>query len=456
VDYLPLHFNLRAAPVLLVGGGVIAERKANLLMEAGARLTVVAPECQFELPEASGPHHWIARGFETSDVSGMRLVVAATNDLAVNQKVSIAAQAQAIPVNVVDQPDLSTVIFPAIVNRSPVLMSVGTGGGSPVLTRLLRQQLEALVPDTMVRVAKYLTSRRPRLKSFYPDIDVRRKAAETFMAGPGIGYAERDAWSVADDYLFSDLGASRGEVYLVGAGPGDPDLLTLRALQLMQKADVILYDNLVSPKILDRARRDADRVYVGKRGGLASTSQLSINEQLVLLARQGRRVVRLKGGDPFVFGRGGEELEALVKAQIPFQVVPGITAASGCAAYAGIPLTHRDYAQSVRFVTGHPKNQQVDLPWREFISEGQTLVFYMGLGGLAEICAQLIRHGKAVDTPVAVISKGTTPESVLVKGNLETTPGLVARAQLSSPTLTIVGEVINAPSAQVALQQIHD
>jgi len=227
-------------------------------------------------------------------------------------------------------------------------------------------------------------------------------------------------------------------------------------LQLMQKADVVLYDNLVSPKILDRARRDADRVYVGKRGGLASTSQLSINEQLVLLARQGRRVVRLKGGDPFVFGRGGEELEALVKAQIPFQVVPGITAASGCAAYAGIPLTHRDYAQSVRFVTGHPKNQQVDLPWREFISEGQTLVFYMGLGGLAEICAQLIRHGKAVDTPVAVISKGTTPESVLVKGNLETTPGLVARAQLSSPTLTIVGEVINAPSAQVALQQIHD
>ena len=455
MDFLPLHFNLRGAPVLLVGGGEIARRKAVLISEAGAVLVCVAPKLEFDLTALSADHAWREKTFEAADVVGMRLVVAATDDALVNERVSLAAQAQNLPVNVVDQPSLSTVIFPAIVNRSPVLLSVGTGGSSPVLTRYLREQLEALVPQSLVRVATYLKSRRPRLKAAIPDIRTRRITTEAFFAGPGFSHAEAGEDDLADGYLF-EPSQGFGEVFLVGAGPGDPDLLTLKALQLLQRADVILYDNLVSAKVLDRARRDATFEYVGKQSGLNSTPQNSINARLVTLARQGLRVVRLKGGDPFIFGRGGEELAELIEAGIAFQVVPGITAASGCAAYAGIPLTHRDYAQSVRFVTGHPKNASVDLPWHEMISPGQTLVFYMGLGGLSDICTQLIRHGKAVETPVAVISKGTTLESVSVMGDLETTPGLVARAQLPSPTLIIVGEVLRAPSVRPLLVKAID
>ena len=455
MDFLPLHFNLRGAPVLLVGGGEIARRKAVLISEAGAVLICVAPPLEFDLRALSAHHAWREKTFEAADVVGMRLVVAATDDALVNERVSLAAQAQNLPVNVVDQPSLSTVIFPAIVNRSPVLLSVGTGGSSPVLTRYLREQLEALVPQSLVRVATYLKSRRPRLKAAIPDIRTRRITTEAFFAGPGFSHAEAGEDDLADGYLF-EPSQGFGEVFLVGAGPGDPDLLTLKALQLLQRADVILYDNLVSAKVLDRARRDATFEYVGKQSGLNSTPQNSINARLVTLARQGLRVVRLKGGDPFIFGRGGEELAELIEAGIAFQVVPGITAASGCAAYAGIPLTHRDYAQSVRFVTGHPKNASVDLPWHEMVSPGQTLVFYMGLGGLSDICTQLIRHGKAVETPIAVISKGTTPESVSVMGDLETAPGLVARAQLPSPTLIIVGEVLRAPSVRPLLAKAID
>ena len=455
MDFLPLHFNLRGAPVLLVGGGEIARRKAVLISEAGAVLVCVSPKLEFDLTALSADHAWREKTFDASDVVGMRLVVAATDDALVNERVSLAAQAQNLPVNVVDQPSLSTVIFPAIVNRSPVLLSVGTGGSSPVLTRYLREQLEALVPQSLVRVATYLKSRRPRLKAAIPDIRTRRITTEAFFAGPGFSHAEAGEDDLADGYLF-EPSQGFGEVFLVGAGPGDPDLLTLKALQLLQRADVILYDNLVSAKVLDRARRDATFEYVGKQSGLNSTPQTSINARLVTLARQGLRVVRLKGGDPFIFGRGGEELAELIEAGIAFQVVPGITAASGCAAYAGIPLTHRDYAQSVRFVTGHPKNASVDLPWHEMISPGQTLVFYMGLGGLSDICTQLIRHGKAVETPIAVISKGTTPESVSVMGDLETAPGLVARAQLPSPTLIIVGEVLRAPSVRPLLAKAID
>ena len=455
MDFLPLHFNLQGAPVLLVGGGEIARRKAVLISEAGAVLVCVSPKLEFDLTALSADHAWREKTFDASDVVGMRLVVAATDDALVNERVSLAAQAQNLPVNVVDQPSLSTVIFPAIVNRSPVLLSVGTGGSSPVLTRYLREQLEALVPQSLVRVATYLKSRRPRLKAAIPDIRTRRITTEAFFAGPGFSHAEAGEDDLADGYLF-EPSQGFGEVFLVGAGPGDPDLLTLKALQLLQRADVILYDNLVSAKVLDRARRDATFEYVGKQSGLNSTPQNSINARLVTLARQGLRVVRLKGGDPFIFGRGGEELAELIEAGIAFQVVPGITAASGCAAYAGIPLTHRDYAQSVRFVTGHPKNASVDLPWHEMVSPGQTLVFYMGLGGLSDICTQLIRHGKAVETPIAVISKGTTPESVSVMGDLETTPGLVARAQLPSPTLIIVGEVLRAPSVRPLLAKAID
>jgi uroporphyrin-III C-methyltransferase/precorrin-2 dehydrogenase/sirohydrochlorin ferrochelatase len=263
------------------------------------------------------------------------------------------------------------------------------------------------------------------------------------MSSPGAELAMAGRFEAADAYLDNpgDV-ATAGEVYIVGAGPGDPDLLTLKALQLMQKADVILYDSLVSDAVLARVRRDAHKQSVGKRGGGESTGQETINDQLVRLAREGHRVLRLKGGDPFIFGRGGEEIEALARHGIPFQVVPGITAANGCAAYAGIPLTHRDYSQSVRFVTGHPRDGEVNLEWQEFAHKNQTIVFYMGLGGLEKICANLIAHGRAPETPVAIISRGTTPEQKVVVGTLDTIVSLVQTHEIKRPTLTIVGEVV--------------
>jgi len=303
--------------------------------------------------------------------------------------------------------------------------------------------LESLVPAGMANLANYMGSRRAALKVRFNSPDDRRRHTEKFMASPGYQYAMDKDFDRADEYLnaVSDE-VQVGEVFLVGAGPGDADLLTLKALQFMQLADIVLYDNLVSAAVLARVRRDATKEYVGKVGGDKSTPQESINDKLVRLASAGYRVLRLKGGDPFIFGRGGEELESLVAANIPFHIVPGITAASGCASYAGIPLTHRDYSQSVRFVTGHPKNGQVDLAWQEFAHKNQTIVFYMGLGGLEKICQQLIFHGRDAETPMAVISNGTLPNAKVVVGTLSNMVERVKHEQLQRPTLIIVGEVV--------------
>ncbi len=445
MDYLPLHFEVTGRQVLVVGGGEIAQRKVDLLLKAGAHIRLVAPEVSDTLRDLldSSSHTIIQNRFESSHIDGCVLVVAATSDMAVNEAVSSLCQQHAVPVNVVDAPALCTVTFPAIIDRHPLIISVGSGGGSPVLVRTLREKIEALVPSHFGRLAGYLKDRRDRLKKALPDIDTRRRHTEEFLDSPGAELAMQGKQTEADDYLFSEAESHVGEVYLVGAGPGDPDLLTLKALQLMQKADVILYDNLVSPAVLDRARRDARKEFVGKRSGYKSTSQEDINDLLVRLAKEGHRVLRLKGGDPFVFGRGGEEIIRLVEEEIPFQVIPGITAATGCAAYAGIPLTHRELSQSVKFVTGHPKNGKVELSWHEYTHANETVVFYMGLGGLSTICQQMVKHGRAASTPVAIISKGTTPEQQVLKGTLETMPGLVARTQIQSPTLIIVGEVVN-------------
>lgn len=445
MDYLPLHFDLRDRPCLLVGGGEIAFRKATLLNSAGAKLTIVAPGICDELRAlaTTGGHTLVERAWRETDLAGQVLVVSATDNADINAQVSRAAQARQIPVNVVDQPALCTVIFPAIVDRSPVVISVSTGGKSPVLTRYLREMLEALVGDGYSRLANFLGAQRDALKARFPSADRRRRHTEQFMASPGMGHAMQGNEAEAQRFLDRETsGMDAGEVYLVGAGPGDPDLLTLKALQLMQKADVVLHDSLVSDAILDRVRRDARREYVGKQGGGNSTSQESINDMLVRLAGEGHRVLRLKGGDPFIFGRGGEEIETLAAHGIDFQVVPGITAANGCAAYAGIPLTHRDYSQSVRFVTGHPHNGKVELEWQEFAHKNQTIVFYMGLGGLAQICEKLIYHGRDAETPVAVVSKGTTPEQQVLVGSLATIVDQVKRSEVSRPTLTIVGEVV--------------
>jgi len=442
--YLPLHVDLKDRSVLVVGGGETARRKVDLLLKAGAKIELVALAVSDKLVQILASHRIVIAGYHQELIGEHALIVAVTNDAAVNQQVSADARSANIPVNVVDSPELSSVIFPAIVDRDPVLISIGSGATSPVLTRYVRQLMEEILPAGIARVASYLGDRRRQLKEKFSDVENRRRHSERFMSSPGFTAAESGDWETADRFLFSDEEELvAGEVYVVGAGPGDPDLLTLKALQLMQKANIVLYDNLVPPGILDRIRRDATKEFVGKRSGYKSTDQEDINDMLVRLAKEGNRVMRLKGGDPFIFGRGGEEITALIEQQIPFQVVPGITAASGCAAYAGIPLTHRDLSQSVRFVTGHPKDGRVDLPWQELTHENETVVFYMGLGGLATICRQLIAHGRRSGTPAAIISKGTTPEQQILRGTLESLPGLAARAQIPSPTLIIVGQVVD-------------
>ncbi|MBV1878191.1 MAG: siroheme synthase CysG [Pseudomonadales bacterium] len=446
MDYLPLFFKLQTQHCLLVGGGQVAYRKAELLLAAGASLTVVAPDICEPLLALIAKHRSTKylRRFQLQDLNKTSLVVCATDDEAVNANVASLAGERCLPVNVVDNAALSTVIFPAIIDRSPVIIAASTGGKSPVLTRKIREMLEALIPANYGNLATFLGDKRLQLKQRFPIANERRKIVEAFLTSPGKSFAEAGDYQAADEYLIPESVAqlSAGEVYLVGAGPGDPDLLTLRALQLMQQADVVLYDNLVSDAVLSRVRRDSVKEYVGKIGRAEFTCQETINDKLVRLAKAGHRVLRLKGGDPFIFGRGGEELESLVAESIPFQVVPGITSASGCSAYAGIPLTHRDYSQSVRFVTGHPKQGQVDLAWREFAHKNQTIVFYMGLGGLKEICRQLIAHGRAPSTPIALVSKGTTPDQKTVVGDLETIVSIVEKEHIARPTLIIVGEVV--------------
>lgn len=448
MDFLPLFHNLRGRLVLVVGGGEIALRKARLLAEAGARLRVVAPLIEEAVGalvlQGGGELH--ERGYQTGDLSGCVLVIAATDDERLNAQVSREAGERSLPVNVVDAPALCSVIFPAIVDRSPLLVAVSSGGDAPVLTRLMRARLETLIPAAYGRLAGLAQKFRSAVKQRFTDVQQRRvfweevfqgRIAEQMLSG-----REAEAERLLADKLAGSSERELGEVYLVGAGPGDPDLLTFRALRLMQQADVVLYDRLVAPTIIDMCRRDAERIYVGKRRSEHVLPQEQINRQLVALAKQGKRVLRLKGGDPFIFGRGGEEIEELAAEGIPFQVVPGITAAAGCAAYAGIPLTHRDYAQSVRFVTGHLKDNSCNLPWADLVAPGQTLVFYMGLVGLPLICEQLIRHGRSADTPAALVQQGTTRQQRVFTGTLADLPRLVAQHEVHAPTLVIVGEVV--------------
>ncbi|NQD53906.1 uroporphyrinogen-III C-methyltransferase [Pseudomonas sp. CM25] len=448
MNYLPLFHKLQGGRVLVVGGGEIALRKARLLADAGSVLRVVAPDVDGQLAALAreGGGEVLVRGYQAADLVGCRLVIAATDDPGLNAQVSADAQALSLPVNVVDAPALCTVIFPAIVDRSPLVIAVSSGGDAPVLARLIRAKLEAWVPSAYGELAGLAARFRHKVKSLYPDVNQRRGFWETVFQGPiaerqlaGQGAeAERLLQAMVDGAPVQQ----GGEVYLVGAGPGDPDLLTFRALRLMQQADVVLYDRLVAPAIIEMCRRDAERIYVGKRRADHAVPQDQINRLLVDLAQQGKRVLRLKGGDPFIFGRGGEEIEELAEQGIPFQVVPGITAASGCSAYGGIPLTHRDYAQSVRFVTGHLKDGTSNLPWDDLVAPAQTLVFYMGLVGLPTICAELIRHGRAASTPAALVQQGTTRNQRVFTGTLADLPELVARHEVHAPTLVIVGEVV--------------
>jgi uroporphyrin-III C-methyltransferase / precorrin-2 dehydrogenase / sirohydrochlorin ferrochelatase len=439
--HFPIFLKLAGERVLVVGGGEVALRKVRLLRRAGARLEIVARELHPELVEAGFAAR--AAEFDPGQLDGCRLAIAATDDAAVNAAVAAAARARNVPVNVVDDEAAGTCVMPAIVDRAPVLVAVGSGGAAPVLARRLREQIEALVPAAFGRLAAFLGGRRERLRRL--PVDERRKRTEQFLDGPGAERVLAGDEVAAGRALEALLAGAPppGEVYLVGAGPGDPDLLTFRALRLMQQADVVLYDRLVAAPILERVRRDAERIFVGKGPKRHELSQQEINALLVKLARQGRRVLRLKGGDPFIFGRGGEEIDSLAAEGIAFQVVPGITAANGCAAYAGIPLTHRDYAQAVVFATGHARHDgELALDWPMLAKRGQTVVFYMGRGALPSLCEAMIRHGLPGDWPAALVEEGTSPRQRVIAATLATLPAAVERGGVTGASLVIVGEVV--------------
>lgn len=449
MEYLPLFTRVRGECCLLVGSGGIALRKGRLLSKAGARIrciseTTPSPEL-LQLIEQNGGE-FLQQAFDESALQGVRLAVVAISDLELATRIAERCAQLNLPVNVVDRPDLCSFIFPAMVDRSPLLIAVSSSGSSPVLARQLRNWLESTLPAAYGALADLMGGLRDKVAEKIPSEQARRLFWEAVAEGPEAEMAlagrRQDAERAILDRLEASDGEVEGEVYLVGAGPGDPDLLTLKALRLMQKADVVLYDALVSPAIVDRCRRDAERIYVGKRSANHAMPQDSINQQLLTLAQQGLKVLRLKGGDPFVFGRGGEEITLLAEHGVPFQVVPGISAANGCASYAGIPLTHRDYAQSVRLITAHLKDGSIDLPWQELVKPGQTLVFYMGLANLRTLCEQMVAHGRSPDTPMALVEKGTTAEQRVIVATLGTLASTVEGAGVKAPTLLILGEVV--------------
>ncbi|MBE5253502.1 siroheme synthase CysG [Mixta mediterraneensis] len=446
MDYLPLFASLKGRPVLVVGGGEIAARKTELLRRAGARVQIAAREL---CPELQSLHEtqqleWLATAFDPAQLDGVFLVIAATDDNALNAQVFETANARQKLVNVVDDQPKCSFIFPSIVDRSPLVVAISSSGTAPVLARILREKLEALLPANLGQMAEVAGLWRDKVKQRFTRMADRRRFWE--RAFNGLFASQMAAGNVNEAKLtlereLSDEPRRQGEIILVGAGPGDSGLLTLRGLQVMQLADVVLYDHLVSDEVLDLVRRDADRICVGKRAGAHSVPQEETNHLLVKLARQGKRVVRLKGGDPFIFGRGGEELQAAQQAGIPFQVVPGVTAAAGATAYAGIPLTHRDHAQSVLFITGHCRTDGDGIDWSSLARARQTLAIYMGTVKAAEISAGLIQHGRAASTPVAVISRGTRQDQQVLTGTLEQLEALVASAP--TPALLVIGEVVN-------------
>jgi uroporphyrin-III C-methyltransferase/precorrin-2 dehydrogenase/sirohydrochlorin ferrochelatase len=450
MKYLPIFFDTTDRLCLVIGAGAIAVRKVELLLKANAHVRVIAKTVSDSMTSLSQQQAFecLARAFEDGDLEDACLVIAATDDNQLNARVSKLAQARNIPVNVVDNPALCSFILPSIVDRDPVQIAVSTGGASPVLARILRSRMESTIPAAYGELARLAEGFRDKVKQTFARVEERRIFWESVLEGPVAEhvFAGRidEAGKLLDELLQSSVANPdfKGEVYLVGAGPGDPDLLTFKALRLMQKCDVVLYDRLVSEPILDMVRRDAEKIYAGKARAQHSIPQENINQLLVRLAQEGKRVLRLKGGDPFLFGRGGEEIGELIDHNIDFQIVPGITAASGCTSYAGIPLTHRDYSQACIFVTGHQKEGRVELNWEMLSHSNQTVVFYMGLDNVKRICESLKSHGRASTTPAALIEKGTTSVQRVFIGDLDTLPTIVDANEVRAPTLIVVGEVV--------------
>ena len=446
---LPIFFNIKNRHCVVIGGGDVAMRKVSMLLKAQAAVTIYSPEICHELQGLVEAQkiNFVQANFTPNQLQGACMVIAATDDEAVNIAVSIAAKAQNIPVNVVDAPDLCTFTMGSIIDRSPVVIAISSEGNAPVLARYIRAKIETMLPATYGRIADIAGEFRDKVKAKFGTTQARRIFWEGVLQGPFVERVlsgqEQTARTMLGELIENaDANANKGEVFLVGGGPGDPDLLTFRALRLMQQCDVCVYDKLVSPEVMELVRRDAELIFVGKSRDQHTLPQEEINELLAKLALEGKRVLRLKGGDPFIFGRGGEEIETLMAHGVPFQVVPGITAANGVSSYAGIPLTHRDYAQACLFITGHLKDGNLDLDWLAMSRPRQTVVIYMGLVGLKEICEKLIEHGVPATMPVAVVQQGTTQRQKVVTATLADLYEKVAAAGLKPPCLTIIGEVV--------------
>lgn len=458
MDYLPIFIDLKEKHCLVIGGGDIAARKAALLLKAQARVTLIAPEIaetsrQLLSDNAhAGKINWITASFSAEHIDAASLIIAATDNQQVNLAVYQAAKARNVLVNVADQPEMCDFILPSVLDRSPIVVAISSGGQSPILARQLRARLETMIPPAYSKLGQLAGQYRQRVKEKFSKLSQRRRFWESILQGPVAEHvlAGRDKLAVTELEKLLDETANdalqQGEVYLVGAGPGDPDLLTFKALRLMQQADVALYDRLVSKEVLALVRKEAELIYVGKQRAWHSKRQEEINQLLLEYAQAGKRVLRLKGGDPFIFGRGGEEISTLAANNIPFQVVPGITAASGVSSYAGIPLTHRDYSQSCIFVTGQLKEGELALNWQALVQPRQTVVVYMGLAGLETLSQQLQKHGMRPDMPAALVQQGTTENQRVWVSTIAALPELALREEPVAPTLLIIGEVV----------QLHD
>lgn len=452
MEHLPIFLNVKGRRTLVVGSGVTAARKADLLLRAGSDVTIVSPEIGEELSQLRASYEFTHKSsaLAAEDLQGCLVVFACSSDDAVNQRLCKFAADAGIMVNVADNTENCDFTMPAVVDRTPLLIAISTGGSSPLLTRMLKARFETTIPAAYGRLAEFAGSYRDRIKAMVPDLTRRRRFWESMISGPVAEHLFSSQVEEADLLMENLLDEAAkegdqppdGEVYLVGTGPGDPDLLTFRALRLMQQADVVLYDRLIGEGILNLVRRDAERIYVGKLTNDHSVPQEEIGNMLIRLARQGKRVLRLKGGDPFVFGRGGEEIEALSENGVTFQVIPGVTAAVGCASYSGIPLTHRDHAQGCMFVTGHEKDGKLNLNWKSLIQPRQTVVVYMGLSSMAAITKGFIANGADPATPAAVIENGTRAGQRVITGTLESLSEQTAVAGIKSPALIIIGGVV--------------
>ncbi len=452
MEHLPVFLDINGKHTLIVGNGVVAARKADLVLRAGSDLTVVAPELGEELSKLAESYEFIHQATELTAENLNDCVIAfgCAEDDSINQQLREFAAPEKVMVNVPDTTESCDFIMPAVVDRSPLLIAVSSGGSSPLLVRMLKARFETTIPAAYGRLAEFAGSYRDKIKTMIPNGTRRRRFWEAMVSGPIAEHLFSNQLEQAESLMESQLEEASvagdkppaGEVYLVGTGPGDPDLLTFRALRLMQQTDVVLYDRLIGEGILNLVRRDAERIYVGKLKNNHTVAQEDIGRMLIDLARKGKRVLRLKGGDPFIFGRGGEEIEALSENGIAFQVIPGVTAANGCAAYAGIPLTHRDHAQACVFVTGHEKDGELKLNWESLIQPRQTVVLYMGLTSLGAITSGFIENGADPATPAAVIENGTRAGQRVITGTLESLLGKTTAAEVKSPALIIVGSVV--------------